>query len=158
MLRRLALQSTRSYAVKRAVAFEGLTTEAKVTPGSILPGCAMATHFMKLVLKPLLMRVSHGLDLATLGNVVDDVSLQTFGPQEDVIQQATCGHQQQVQGLTDLHLKVNEKKTHVVGSSQEVLSCAYREIAGGKSASHTKFLGALRSTGRRRRTALHTQE
>eukprot|EP00971_Amphidinium_carterae_P133718 2648692-Amphidinium_carterae.1 len=56
LLGRIALQSARSYAVKRAVAYDGLATEATVTRGSILPGCAMATNFMKLVLKPLLQQ------------------------------------------------------------------------------------------------------
>eukprot|EP00971_Amphidinium_carterae_P250047 4963851-Amphidinium_carterae.1 len=85
----------------------------------------MATHFMKLVLKPLLLQVEGGLDLASIGNVVDDVSLQTFGPVQEAVQQAIAGHDQLVDGLTELQLKVNDKKTYVLGSSTQVVASVY---------------------------------
>eukprot|EP00971_Amphidinium_carterae_P143081 2834981-Amphidinium_carterae.1 len=154
LLGRLALQSARSYAVQRAVTFNGLATQPVRTCGSILPGCAMATHFMKLVLKPLLQRVESALDLATIGNVVDDVSLQVFGPVQDVVRQAISGHDQLVDGITELQLKVNDKKTYVVGSSTNVVAEVYAHLAVKAEAKYTKFLGVLRSGGKRRRTSV----
>eukprot|EP00971_Amphidinium_carterae_P234369 4650574-Amphidinium_carterae.4 len=148
LLGRLALQSARSYAayaVKQAVAYDGLATEATITRWSIPPGCAMATNFMKLVLKPLLQQVVGGLELATIGNVVDDVSLQTFGPEREVVEQAIAGHDQLLTGLTNLCLKVNDKKTYVVGSSMEVVAKVYAHLAVKAEAKYTNFLGVLRS-------------
>eukprot|EP00971_Amphidinium_carterae_P197831 3926134-Amphidinium_carterae.4 len=161
LMGRLAIQSARSYAVQRAVTFQGLATEPVHTNGSILPGCAMAAHFMKLVLKPLLQRVESGLDLATIGNVVDDVSLQVFGPGQEVVMQAIAGHDQLVAGITELQLKVKDKKTYVVGSSTNVVAGVYAHLAIKAEARYTKFLGVIRSAGKRRRTtvqALRTTE
>eukprot|EP00971_Amphidinium_carterae_P243111 4827569-Amphidinium_carterae.1 len=152
LMGRLAIQCARSYAVQRAITFNGLATEPKCTYGSILPGCAMATHFMKLVLKPLLMQVEGGLDLSSIGNVVDDVSLQTFGPVQEAVQQAIAGHDQLVDGLTELQLKVNDKKTYVLGSSTQVVASVYAHLAIKAEAKYTKFLGVLRNSGKRRRT------
>ena len=100
--------------------FDGAISEGIQATGAIIAGCSAATTLAKLLLLGPLSAVVHGRPQLQVRNVVDDVTLQCFGPFKLVSDQLGSGVEHMLSCFAELELPVHLKKCKFLASSPEL--------------------------------------
>ncbi|CAK0860087.1 unnamed protein product [Prorocentrum cordatum] len=104
----------------RIVLAGGVASPPFGASGAVLAGCAYATAVAKLPLLGGLLAAGAHRPLATLRNLVDDVSLQAVGSARLVVDQLAGASGEVLRHLRAHHLPLNEGKSVFLASSAQV--------------------------------------
>ncbi|CAK0793246.1 unnamed protein product [Prorocentrum cordatum] len=108
------------YQAPRIVLAGGMASAPFGASGTVLAGCACATAVAKLPLLGGLLAAGAHRPLATLRNLVDDVSLQAVGSARLVVDQLAGASGEVLRHLRAHHLPLNEGKSVFLASSAQV--------------------------------------
>ena len=88
--------------------------------GTSAAGCSCATACARVATLRLLQNISASYSGIFLCNVVDDVSLQGFGPSAGIVDQLPSAEQSLSQSFRELQLPVHVKKRKYLASSADL--------------------------------------
>jgi len=148
------------YSGSRSIVFGQACSAPLEAGGTILAGCSCATTLAKVLLLRLLVAVTKAFPSAEAKNVVDDISLQSLGPQRFVASVLGKAGNMLARGLEDdLRLPISANKTAFVASSDDLARAleATWSARGFKRKQHARNLGVDATAGRTRATPISTQ-
>ena len=108
------------YSGFRRILYDGAISGRAQASGTIIAGCSAATTLAKLALLGPLTRAVSCRPQLQVRNVVDDVSLQAFGPCAVVSDQLPTAVESLFQSFRELELPVHLKKCKFLASSPEL--------------------------------------
>eukprot|EP00971_Amphidinium_carterae_P335350 6471180-Amphidinium_carterae.1 len=148
------------YAGPRCIEWNRCVGKLDTPTGTVLPGCAIASAVVKVLLLPLLKYLASAWPFVHVTSVFDDLGMESTGHPTEIGPHFVQAARYTVSWLAERGLNLNPQKSYILSSDSHLRSRVRKDIGEDMlvEAMSARQLGVVAQCGRLRRVWLHNKK